>query len=109
MNRNGFTLIELIVVIVLVGILSVVAAAKYIDLTERANRAHDKAQLDACRTVTTLLYASNLLGNVTNEFGTYWPSNTNVVYSNLTEEVNWLYFTTVSYDPTNGRWTAQPD
>jgi prepilin-type N-terminal cleavage/methylation domain-containing protein len=38
-KRNGFTLIELIIVIVILGILAVVAAPKFIDISEDAERA----------------------------------------------------------------------
>ncbi|MDI6774490.1 MAG: hypothetical protein QME60_03725 [Verrucomicrobiota bacterium] len=104
----------MIVVIVILGILAAVAASKYVDLTDKANQTHDKAQLDACRTAATLLYASNILASsttnvpATNAAGTYWPANTNVVYSNLTDTVTWLYATNVVYNMTNGVWAATP-
>ena len=111
-SKSGFTLIELIVVIVIVGILAAVSAAKYVDLTTQANKAHDQAQLDACRTVTTLLYASNLLAGAstttTNAALTFWPSSTNVVYSNMTTAIAWNYYTNVTYNYTNGVWTSYP-
>lgn len=39
MREKGFTLIELVVVIVLIGILAVIAAPKFIDLTSDAKSA----------------------------------------------------------------------
>ena len=39
MKQKGFTLIELVVVIVILGILSAVAAPKFIDLTDDAEEA----------------------------------------------------------------------
>ncbi|MDI6774488.1 MAG: hypothetical protein QME60_03715 [Verrucomicrobiota bacterium] len=85
------------------------------DLTDQANRSHDKAQLDALRAATTLLYASNILVSgttnvpLTNAAGAYWPASTNVVYSNMTEQVLvWLYYTNIQYNITNGVWTTYP-
>ena len=114
-QRTAFTLIELVVVIVIIGILASIAASKYVDLTGKARQAHDRAQMDSLRTATTLLYASNALYSattnvpLTNAAGTYWPASTNVVYSNMTEQVLiWLYYTNVLYDYTNGTWSAFP-
>lgn len=38
-NRNGFTLIELVIVIILVGVLSVIVVSRYVSMQKEAERA----------------------------------------------------------------------
>jgi MSHA pilin protein MshA len=61
-NEKGFTLIELIVVIVLLGLLAAVAIPKYQDLTTEANMATANGILTAARGAATINYAKNLAG-----------------------------------------------
>ncbi len=57
MRKTGFTLIELVMVIVIIGILAAVAIPRFMDLRDEAKRARCEADVGAIRTGITGWYA----------------------------------------------------
>jgi MSHA pilin protein MshA len=60
-SESGFTLIELVIVIVILGILAAVAIPKYEDMREQARVATIKGQLGSIRSAIAIQYARNAL------------------------------------------------
>ena len=63
--KKGFTLIELMIVVAIIGVLAAVAIPKFADLIRKANEAACKGQLGAVRSALSIYYG-NMEG--------VWPS-----------------------------------
>ena len=66
-NRRGFTLIELVIVIVILGILGAIALPKFIDIVTNAKISATQAGLGSVRSVIALKYSQNLAAGVTTD------------------------------------------
>ena len=62
-NQSGFTLIELVMVIVIIGILAAVAVPKFIDLSGEANQAAVSGVAGALSSAAATNYAARKAGN----------------------------------------------
>ncbi len=69
-NRRGFTLIELVIIIVVLGILAAVAIPKYQDMSAQAKDAACRGALGALRSGITIYYANQAVTTGT----AAWPT-----------------------------------
>lgn len=64
-SQQGFTLIELVIIILVLGILAATAIPKFYDLTAKAKVAAEKGVVGGVRGGIAVVYASNLVNGVT--------------------------------------------
>jgi MSHA pilin protein MshA len=62
-NERGFTLIELVMIIVILGVLAAVAIPKFINLRDDADRANAKSVVGALNSTAAIVFAKHAVGS----------------------------------------------
>jgi MSHA pilin protein MshA len=61
LNNKGFTMIELVVILVLIGLISAIAIPKYLDVTTKSKEKALKGALSSLRGAVDMSYAKTVL------------------------------------------------
>ncbi len=100
MNRKGFTLIELILVIAILGILAVVAFPKFIDLATSARQSTRDGVVGSIRAGLEIYRANNLAAGGTGAFPASLDTNSS---SGLCNSIQ-CFDSILSNPITDGSW-----
>lgn len=76
-GKKGFTLIELVIVLILIGIIAAVAVPKFMDLQEEAKKNAVKGAVASVRSAINIYYANAAIKNKT----TKYPSDVTILKS----------------------------
>jgi len=86
-NNKGFTLIELIMVIVILGILAAVVVPKFFSLTDEAHAKNKKSVIGTIKSGLNLYAANQLVANGSRDFPTSGTTDGALVLTSILDEV----------------------
>ena len=90
-NNRGFTLIEIVMVLVLLGILAAIAVPKYYDLKAKAEEQTAKAVVSEYQARLNAKFAEQLLSTETNKAGVTTAITCDKARENAIVEANTLF------------------
>ena len=100
MRRKGFTLIELVMIIVILGILAAVAIPKYIDLQSSAKTSAEKGVVGGVRAGITTYYS-----NQCNSGTCAWPATLDSADTGVCSTSNICFGTVLGQGAVTADWT----